>query len=133
MVNVDSARLINLTTHRSATGDLTALGSRKEVPFAIERFFCIAEVPQGEYLGDHAHRTCEQFVFTMVGAVDAEVKDASGGTVSFQLLAGEAGFYVPAGLWLVLRAASQGACIGVLASHPYDPADYIRDWDEFVG
>ena len=44
----------------------------------------------------------------MVGAVDAEVKDASGGTVSFQPLAGEAGLYVPAGLWLVLRAAPQG-------------------------
>ena len=51
MVNVDSARLINLTTHRSATGDLTALRSRKEVPFGIERFFCIAEVPTGRVSG----------------------------------------------------------------------------------
>jgi hypothetical protein len=41
------------------------------------------------------------------------------------------GLYVPAGLWLELTGFSASAICLVLASGPYDEADYIRDYDEF--
>ena len=133
MNSVCSARLVTLTTHQSATGNLTALTTGDEVPFAVRRFFFIADVPSGVSRGDHAHKTCEQFVFPTAGSVHAEVRDTAGSMASFDLATGESGLYVPAQLWLLLRASSHHTCIGVLASGPYDPADYIRDWEEFIG
>lgn len=127
-----SAQLVRLTANRSTTGRLTALSSGQEVPFPIRRFFFITDIPVGAIRGDHAHKTCEQFVFPIVGSVRAEVRDADGTSASFDLTAGESGLYVPPGLWLVVRATSDHTCVGVLASHAYDPEDYIRDWEDFI-
>jgi hypothetical protein len=35
-------------------------------------------------------------------------------------------------LWGSQFGYSPDATLTVLASHPYDPADYIRDYDEFI-
>jgi hypothetical protein len=40
--------------------------------------------------------------------------------------------YVPAGVWLELRDFSAGAVCLVLASGPYDEADYVRDYREYL-
>ena len=39
---------------------------------------------------------------------------------------------LPAGVWEELRNFSSGAVALVLASIPYTPEDYIRDFDEFL-
>lgn len=36
------------------------------------------------------------------------------------------------GIWRTLDDFSTGAVCLVLASHGYDEADYIRDYDEFI-
>jgi hypothetical protein len=42
------------------------------------------------------------------------------------------GLYVPPLIWSVQHDHSAGAVLLVLASAPYDPADYIRDYDAFL-
>lgn len=132
MSGAQGPRLIKLAAKRSATGHLTVLTSGEEVPFAIRRFFFISDIPGGALRGNHAHKTCEQFVFPITGSIRAEARDAAGGEAAFDLTAGEAGLYVPARVWLALRATSDGTCVGVLASHVYDPEEYIRDWNDFI-
>jgi dTDP-4-dehydrorhamnose 3,5-epimerase-like enzyme len=121
-----------LAAKRSTIGHLTALSSGEEVPFGIRRLFFITDMPVGAIRGNHAHKTCEQFLFAIIGSVCIEVKDAAGGRLSFDLRAAEAGLYVPSRLWLVVRATSDRACLGVLASHAYDSEDYIRAWEDFI-
>ena len=41
------------------------------------------------------------------------------------------GLYVPPMIWATQYKYSPDALLLVLASHPYDPADYIRDYDDF--
>lgn len=71
MTSASSARLINLNTHKAPSGSLTTLTAWQEVPFAICRFFFIAGIPQGSSRGDHAHKTCQQFLFSITGSMHA--------------------------------------------------------------
>ena len=41
------------------------------------------------------------------------------------------GIYVPPKVWSTQYAFSDDAVLLVLASHPYDPDDYVRDYGEF--
>ena len=40
--------------------------------------------------------------------------------------------YIPPKVWAIQYRYSPDALLLVLASDKYDPADYIRDYDEFV-
>jgi hypothetical protein len=42
------------------------------------------------------------------------------------------GLYVVPGIWREIINFSSGAICLVLASEKYDPADYIRDYDEYL-
>jgi hypothetical protein len=42
------------------------------------------------------------------------------------------GVHIPPGVWSVQYQFSQDAMVLVLASTAYEPADYIRDYDQFV-
>jgi hypothetical protein len=41
------------------------------------------------------------------------------------------GLYIPPGIWAAEMNFSSGAICLVLASHNYDEADYIRDYENF--
>jgi hypothetical protein len=43
------------------------------------------------------------------------------------------GLYLPPMVWAVQYKYSTDALLLVFASDPYDPADYIRDYNEFRG
>ena len=42
------------------------------------------------------------------------------------------GLHIPPMIWAVQYRYSPDATLMVLASEPYDAADYIRDYDEFL-
>ena len=42
------------------------------------------------------------------------------------------GLHIPPGIWASEINFSSGAICLVLASHEYDPGDYIRDYEEFL-
>jgi hypothetical protein len=42
------------------------------------------------------------------------------------------GLLIPTGMWRELENFSSGAVCLVLASHEYEEADYIRDYDTFI-
>jgi hypothetical protein len=42
------------------------------------------------------------------------------------------GIYVPSKVWCVQYKYSTDAVLLVFASHEYDPADYVRDYEEFL-
>ncbi len=42
------------------------------------------------------------------------------------------GLHLPPRVWGIQYKYSPDAVLMVYASHPYDPADYIRDYEEFL-
>jgi hypothetical protein len=60
------------------------------------------------------------------------VLDDGEGRRSVRLDAPNLGLYLPTMIWRELASFSSGAVCLVLASEPYDEADYIRDYGEFA-
>jgi UDP-2-acetamido-3-amino-2,3-dideoxy-glucuronate N-acetyltransferase len=112
-------------------GSLAAGEFASQVPFAPRRFFMVFDVPGKDIRGEHAHRTCHQFLVCARGSLKVVVDD---GTTSeeISLDSPDFGLYLPPMVWAVQYKYSADALLLVFASDPYDPADYIRDYDEFL-
>lgn len=100
------------------------------VPFPIRRVFFIADVVAGGSRGGHAHRDLHQFIVCQTGALTVTLDD---GRAQRRLLLGPGqGVHVPPMLWAVEGDFAAGTVYLVLASHPYDEADYFRGREDFL-
>jgi UDP-2-acetamido-3-amino-2,3-dideoxy-glucuronate N-acetyltransferase len=111
-------------------GHLSAGEFPAQLPFVPKRYFMVFEVPGKDVRGEHAHRQCHQFLVCARGSVSVVVDD---GTASEEVTldAPNIGLHLPPMVWAVQYRYSADALLFVLASDPYDPADYIRDYEEF--
>jgi serine acetyltransferase len=119
-----------LTHARDLRGSLAALEFR-HLPFVPVRVFSLFGVPSESVRGSHAHRTCAQFFVCLAGAVSCLVDD---GMMREEIRLGspDVGVHMPPMTWGTQWKYTRDAVLLVLASHPYDPADYIRDYEEFL-
>ena len=111
-------------------GKLTAGECVNQVPFPPLRYFLVFDVPGKDVRGEHAHRLCHQFLVCVRGSV-AVVADDGRTSEEFVLDSPDLGLYIPPMVWAVQYRYSADAMLLVLASHHYDPADYIRDYAQF--
>ena len=100
-------------------------------PFRPLRHFLVFGVPADQRRGEHAHRLCHQYLICVAGSCSAVVDD---GTSREEVVLDrpELGLYMPPMIWGTQYLYSPGAVLLVLASHHYDPDDYIRDYREFL-
>jgi acetyltransferase-like isoleucine patch superfamily enzyme/dTDP-4-dehydrorhamnose 3,5-epimerase-like enzyme len=111
-------------------GHLSVAETPADVPFEIKRCFTIFEVPGRELRGAHAHRTQHQFLTCVHGECRLVVDDTIA-REEIVLDSPSLAVHVPPMVWAVQYRYSPDAVLLVLASDLYDPADYIRDYDEF--
>jgi dTDP-4-dehydrorhamnose 3,5-epimerase-like enzyme len=112
-------------------GDLTFVEGGNHVPFDIRRVYYLYNVPVDSKRGGHAHRDLEQVVFALSGSFRMKIDD--GHTQSEHWLRDpRKGLYISRLIWREMDAFSQGAVCMVLASQPYDEADYFREYDDFL-
>ena len=127
---VFDCNILQLPRIYNPAGSITAVNSKKELPFDIQRVYYLFDVPGGEGRGGHAHKELEQLIVAASGSFDIIIDD---GNVkrTFHLSRPYIGLYMPSGLWRELDNFSSGSICLVLASTIYDEADYIRDYTEF--
>lgn len=128
---VRGVRLYRLREVQDMRGDLCAAELGRDLPFVVRRSFLIYNVPNAEVRGEHAHRQCEQFLMAVKGSVRVRVDDGRQ-REEFCLDRPGLGLHLPPMVWGTQYRYSEGAMLLVLASLPYDPADYIRDYGEFL-
>jgi hypothetical protein len=128
---VGGVRAINLDRALDMRGALVAGETSKHIPFNPERFFVVHDVPTQEVRGAHAHRQCEQFLVCLQGSVNAIVDDGVA-RAEYRLDSPHTGLYMPAMTWGSQYRYSENAVLLVIASHPYDADDYIRNYDDFL-
>jgi UDP-2-acetamido-3-amino-2,3-dideoxy-glucuronate N-acetyltransferase len=119
-----------LPRYEDHRGALTVAEIRQHIPFAIERLFLVYDVPGTDVRGEHAHRKLHQFLICARGSCSVLVDDGEH-RHEYLLDSPTCGLYVPPMIWSVQHRHSRDALLLVLASAPYDPADYIRDYDTF--
>jgi len=112
-------------------GDLSFLEYQKHIPFMIKRVFCVYNVPGQEVRGEHAHKTCEQYLICVRGSVSIIVDDGKR-REEVELRAFETGLYIPPMVWGTQYKYSDDAILLVFASKAYQASDYIRDYHIFI-
>jgi UDP-2-acetamido-3-amino-2,3-dideoxy-glucuronate N-acetyltransferase len=114
-----------------ARGDLSVAEVGEHVPFEVKRYFVVFGVSSGEIRGEHAHRTLHQFLVCVHGQCEL-VADDGRTRETFVLDRPSLAVYLPPMVWGVQHSYTPGSVLLVLASDHYDPADYIRNYDEFL-
>ncbi|MEM6595523.1 MAG: FdtA/QdtA family cupin domain-containing protein [Pseudomonadota bacterium] len=125
------AHLVDLPVISDPRGDLTFIENDVHIPFAIKRVYYLYNVPVDSERGGHAHRELEQVIFALSGSFRIKIDDGENKS-EFWLRDPRKGLYVNKLVWREMDSFSQGAVCMVLASHPYDEADYYRNYDAFL-
>lgn len=128
---VRGVQIHRLPAVRDLRGALVAGELEERLPFIARRFFIVHDVPGAEVRGEHAHYECHQFLVCVHGQVHVIVDDGER-REEFVLDDNRTGLYLPPMVWGIQYRYSPDCSLLVLASHPYDPADYIRDYDTFL-
>ena len=130
-VEVTGVELINVPLIKDLRGNLVARQVGQGLPFVPERCFVIFDVPSKEVRGEHAHRQCAQLLVCLRGSV-VVVADDGHRRQEFLLDDLTMGIHLRPQVWGTQYKYTWDAMLLILASHPYDPADYIRDYDQFL-
>ena len=120
-----------LTDVADLRGNLVAGEIGEFLPFEVKRFFVVHGVSSRQIRGQHAHRKCHQFLVCVRGSCRV-IADDGKHRQEFLLDTPARGVYLPPKTWGVQYDYSNDASLLVLASHAYDPADYVRDYDQFL-
>ncbi|MFC4109414.1 sugar 3,4-ketoisomerase [Micromonospora zhanjiangensis] len=133
---VSGTKVAGVTLHRldfvrDLRGDLSVGEFERDVPFPVRRYFVVLDVPSEKVRGQHAHRTCHQFLICVKGQCSV-VADDGVSRHEFLLRGPATGLHLPPMTWATQYRYSADATLLVFASHYYDPDDYIRDYAEFV-
>jgi hypothetical protein len=128
---LNDCRIVELPKITDPRGNLTFVEGGNHIPFDIRRVYYLYDVPGGSDRGAHAHKKLHQFVVAMSGSFDIVLDDGDRQR-RFHLNRSYYGLYICPMMWRTLDNFSSGGVCMVLASEVYDPADYIRDHNEFL-
>ena len=126
-----SASLVVLPEQLDERGSLVVVESGREVQFNFNRVFYSYDVPPDVSRGGHAHRALQEFIIAVSGSFAVLIDD---GAIRSRYVLDQPslGLYVPPMNWIDLEGFAADAVCLVLASLPYDEADYFHDYDKFV-
>jgi acetyltransferase-like isoleucine patch superfamily enzyme/dTDP-4-dehydrorhamnose 3,5-epimerase-like enzyme len=130
-LHVAGAKLHRMPQVKDLKGSLTFGEIGQHLPFPVQRYFVVFNVPSREVRGEHAHQTLHEFLICLRGSCavaldDGRVRD------EVTLDSPTIGLHVPPMVWRVHYKYSADAMLLVLASDLYRADDYIRDYDKFI-
>ncbi|MFT0531219.1 sugar 3,4-ketoisomerase [Castellaniella hirudinis] len=114
-----------------ARGSLVALEGNKTVPFDIRRVYYLFDTKAGVSRGFHAHRRLQQVAVCVTGSCRMVLDD---GVRREDVLLDSPvrGLVIRSMVWREMHDFTPDCVLLVLASEHYDPADYIRDYRQFL-
>ena len=103
----------------------------KDLDFKPERIYWMSEFVSGTTRGNHALKTLRQAFFVLSGSVTLDLYSGETKT-SVEMNKTSLILRVNPGIWRVILNASEDCVMMVLADHPYDENDYIRNWNQYL-
>lgn len=130
-ITVFDCSILTLPKISERSGNITFVENNQHIPFNVKRVFYLYDVPGGESRGAHAHYECHQFLIAVSGSFEVLLDDGKTKR-QVQLNRSYYGLHIPPGIWASEINFSSGAICLVLASHTYEPKDYIRSYEEYL-
>ena len=136
MINMDftsqlnGSNIIQLPKNFDRRGNLSVVEEITNIPFEIKRTYWIYDVPGGAVRGGHAYRNNEEFIVALSGSFDV-ILDNGLLRTTYSLNRSYYGLYVPKGVWRQMVNFSTNSLALIMASIPFDPKDYIYDYEHF--
>lgn len=129
--SVHGVTLHRLSVFEDLRGRALVGGMTDGLPFSPKRFLVVGDVPTREVRGERAHKTGEQFLTCPRGSCWLLVDD---GEHRLQMALDDptVGVHIRSRVWSSQYRFSSDALLLVLASLPYDPSDYIREYEDFL-
>ena len=127
---VRNTAMVDLPLHKDSRGSLVAIEGGSDIPFDVQRIYYIADVPDGERRGYHAHAILQQLLVCVHGSVKVLVDDGANRSI-VTLDQASRGLYIGPMVWREMFDFSEESVLLVLASEHYDPADYEKDYERF--
>lgn len=125
-------KLIQRPGLNKSEGSLCVAEANSEsVPFDIKRVYYSYGVEAGIVRGRHAHKTLEQLLICVYGEIEVSMDNGKGEIENIILNDPSEGLYVGPSMWHTMKWLKSDSILLVLASHHYDPKDYIHDYDQF--
>lgn len=130
-LGVGTCSLWRLRAFSDMRGGLTPIEFADDLPFVPRRSFLVYGVPDRRVRGEHAHKECAQFLVAASGRLNVVLDD---GRVRREVVLDgpKVGLYLSPMVWGIQYKFDPDTVLMVFASHAYDAADYIRNYDEFL-
>ncbi len=116
---------------RKKSGKLTAFSLKKSFPIRVKRIFII----NGEknfIRGDHAHKKCSQFVYSILGKIKIElVTKKEKKTIILNHNKNE-GYLLKPKTWCKIKFLTKNAILLVACDMEYKFSDYIEKYSDFL-
>lgn len=122
--------LIDIPKIEDPRGNLAVI-EKDLIPYDVRRTYYLFDVPSGAYRGGHAHKECVELLIAVSGSFEV-LLDNGKEKERVMLNNPTRGLLIPINMWRELENFSSGAVCLVLASHTFDEADYIRDYNVFT-
>ncbi|AXR75086.1 WxcM-like domain-containing protein [Auritidibacter sp. NML130574] len=124
-------RRVRLQDEGDERGRLSIIETSPRLLDKIDRVYFIHGTLEGSVRGCHAHRALEQVLVCLAGQVRIRL-DAGDRHENIVLQDPRDGLYIGPLVWRELTGFSPTTVCAVLASHRYDPDDYIHDYSTFL-
>jgi hypothetical protein len=123
--------VIELDKHHNIKGNISVVENTVTIPFDVKRVYYLYDVPGGEERGGHAHKELNQLLIASSGSFSVTLND---GNIKRTVTLNRPyhGLLIVPGIWRDLNDFSSGSVCLVLASHKYNEADYIRNYNDFL-
>lgn len=124
-------KLIPIAALGDERGSLISMEANMNVPFDIERVYCLFDTHEDVSRGFHAHKTLKQVVICLSGSCKFVLDD---GEKREQVLLDRptTGLVIEGLIWREMHDFSSNCVLMVLADQYYDESDYIRNYQRFL-
>ena len=125
------SQLISIPEYGDERGLLSVIESGNTVPFEIKRVFYIYGTVSGVRRGMHGHYKTRQALLSVSGSCKIHLDNLQR-TEEVTLDSPSKLLLLEPNDWHEMYDFTPDCVLLVLASHLYDPQDYIRNYDKFV-
>jgi RimJ/RimL family protein N-acetyltransferase len=113
-------------------GHLVVAETNHQIPFLIRRVFYIYGSDPKVVRGQHANRYSQFVLINIQGQSKVKIDPGAGKTTTLALTRPHQGLYLNKMVWKEMSHFSPDSILLCLASHNYDPQEYLRDYQEFL-